>query len=467
VEDAQKHQKIVFEETGEMIDKPLKYSVEIAKPKSKIIFVKDSAEISYGVVRIDGKELAPCINYGVAFGDIEKSTFFVKRDTPLVDRPQKRGLFEHIISFRSDSFSIEDNNWFLYDAEGQLLNKTPFRFPFNFHKGLGVGVQGEDFNLYKTDGTISPPQYKASQAAIPTNFNNIIRIEPNNYYALFRNQGLVPTMIVTNAEGQIVVDAGRYDGISCFYGKYALVSTAGKIGLIDTLGQEIIAPQDLRTSSIALIDSINLGKRFLWNFQSRENKEYFTEYVPRINTGQFELTTEFLKINEQERASLLNLILDESISKIVDNAQDMKIERSSLVAKASFILTYPDTDYNNLTLKKLAVTDKYISVIYENFRFQAEPSHNFQKINNRWEKKTLYDIIDLRGEKREQLNSLMTQKIRALKDKTINCSNGTDFLKQVENCFVLTEQGIDFCFESSDYNSQLVIVSFPWDELKL
>jgi hypothetical protein len=143
----------------------------------------------------------------------------------------------------------------------------------------------------------------------------------------------------------------------------------------------------------------------------------------------------------------------------------MQIERSSLVAKADFILTYPNRIDEYLALKQLAITDKYISFVYENFRFQAQPSHNFQKINNRWEKRTLYDIIDLLGEKREQLNVLMTQKIRALKDKTINCSN-SDFLKQVENCFVLTEQGIDFCFESSESNSQLVIVSFTWAELK-
>ena len=468
VEDAQKHQKIVFEETGEMIDKPLNYNIEIVRPKSKIMLVKDSTEISYGVFRTDGKELAPCINYGVAFGDMEKSTFFVKRDTPLVDRPQKRGFYGDIISFRSDSLNIEDNNWFLYDTEGQLLNKQPFRFPFNFHKGIGIGVQGEDFNLYKTDGTIYPPsreigmqaQNKSLKTTVPNNFNNIIRIEPNNYYALFRNQGLIPTMMVANAEGQIFVDAGRYDGISRFYGKYALVTAAGKMGLIDSLGQEIIAPQDLRTSSIALIDSINLDKRFLRNFQSTGDNDF-----PQINTGQFELTTEYLKINNQQRTSLLNLILEERISNIVDNAQNMQIERSSLVAKADFILTYPNRIDEYLTLKQLAITDKSISFVYENFRFQAQPSHNFQKINNRWEKRTLYDIIDLLGEKREQLNGLMTQKIRALKDKTINCSN-SDFLKQVENCFVLTEQGIDFCFESSESNSQLVIVSFTWDELR-
>lgn len=465
VQDAEKHKKIIFEETGEVIDKPLKYNIALAHTKSRILLMKDSTEISYGIVRKDGTELMPCINYGVALGDIETSTFFVKRDTPLVQRVQESEDYYDEISLKNDSLNIEDNNWFLYDAEGQLLNKQPFRFPFDFNKGIGIGVQGEDFNLYKTDGTIYPPQYKNLKTAVPKGFNNIVRIEPNNYYALFRNQGLVPTMMVTNAQGQIFVDEGRYDGISRFYGKYALVSASGKIGLIDTLGQEIIAPQDLRTSSIALIDSINLGKRFLHSFRSIGDNEYSTENFPRINTGQFVLTTEYLKINDQQRTSLINLMLEERLSNIISNAQDMQIERSPFVAKADFIKTYSKEINTYLNIEQLAVTDKFISFAYKGFRFNLEPSHNFQKINNRWEKRTLYDFIDLRDKKREQLNGLMTQKIRALKDVTINCSN-SDFLKQVENRFILTEQGIDFCFESAESNSQLVIVSFTWDELK-
>ena len=496
IEDAQKHQKIIFEETGEVIDKPLKYNIALAHTNSRILLMKDSTEISYGIVRKDGKELAPCINYGVALGDLEKSTFFVKRDTPLVQRPQKSsfylsGIFttdslnvvQQVqefyldgISLKNDSLNIEDNNWFLFDVEGQLLNKEPFRFPFDFHKGIGIGVQGEDFNLYKTDGTIYPPsreigmqaQNKSLKTAVPKNFNNIFRIEPNNYYALFRNQGLVPTMILTNLDGQILVDAGRYDGISRFYDKYALVSAAGKIGLIDSLGQEIITPQDLRTSKIALIDSINLDESFLQDFDESKANKVYKQYPLTVNTGEFELTAKDLKISEQLRASLMNLILEELLPNMVDNAQNMKIERSPLVAKADFIKTYGrGVNTTDLNLKHLAVTDKYISFVYQGFRFNLlGKSRNFQKINNRWEKRTLYDIIDLRGEKREQLNSLMTQKIRALKDKAINCSN-SDFLKQVDNRFVLTEQGIDFCFESADgFGNDLVIVSFTWAELK-
>ena len=465
VQDTEKHKKIIFEETGEVIDKPLKYNIALAHTKSRILLMKDSTEISYGIVRKDGTELMPCINYGVALGDIDKSTFFVKRDTPLVQRVQESEDYYDEISLKNDSLNIEDNNWFLYDAEGQLLNKQPFRFPFDFNKGIGIGVQGEDFNLYKTDGTIYPPQYKSLKTAVPKGFNNIIRIEPNNYYALFRNQGLVPTMMVTNAQGQIFVNEGRYDGISRFYGKYALVSASGKIGLIDTLGQEIIAPQDLRTSSIALIDSINLNRQLLHSTFEKRDNEFFNEYPQVINTGVFQLTREYLKINEQQRASLMNLILEKSFSNMINNAQDMQIERSPFVAKADFIKTYSKEINTYLYLEQLVITDKFISFAYQDFGFRLKNSHNFQKINNRWEKRTLYDIIDLLGEKREQLNGLMAQKIRALKDKTINCSN-SDFLKQVENCFVLTEQGIDFCFESSESNSQLVIVSFTWAELK-
>ncbi|MBL7813543.1 MAG: WG repeat-containing protein [Saprospiraceae bacterium] len=470
VENAEKRQKIVLKETGEVIDKPWRYEMALVHPKSRIMLVKDTAEITYGVVRKDGKVLKPCVNYGVALGDIETSTFFVKRDTPLIQRPPKIDFYKNgydLISFKKDSLNIEDNDWFLHDVEGQLLNKQPFRYPFDFYKGIGIGVQGEDFNLYKTDGTILPPQYKNSKTGVPTGFNNIISIEPYNHYALFRNQGLVPTMIVTDSEGHILVESGRYDGISRFYDKYALVSAEGKIGLIDTSGREIIAPQDLRASKIALIDSINDNKLFLHNYLERKNDDFFNDYPVVINTEQFELTTESLKINEQQRTDLLNLMLDISLPDMLNHAQDMRIERNSLVAKAQFVETYSNASFPYLSLNKLSITDKFISFIYQGFRLEFGQSYNFQKVNNRWEKRTLYDIIDLRGTKQARFNSLMTQKIRAMKDITINCSEGTDFLKQVENRFILTEKGIDFCFESADWSSQLVVVSFTWEELKL
>jgi hypothetical protein len=463
VEDAQQHRKIIFTETGKTVDMPFNYRIQLARPKSSIIVVRDSLDNTFGVVSTSGKELIPCANYGVAVGDFDKSIFFVKRDTPKIQRyvdDDIRPLYSN-----PDSLSIEDANWVMHNGEGKVLDAQSFRFPIDFEGGIGIGMQGDDFNLYNTEGVIITPYLKDKTAGVERNFNNIRRVQPHSYYALYRNQGLTPTMMLTDSSGKILIESGRYDGISNFFGKYALVSTRGLIGMIDSLGKEIVAPQDLWTAKTTFMDSLNQDKQ-VFHSKWEENADFDYSSPFMLNTGAYDFKTDSLKVTETQRATLLNLMVQKNISFIVNTAQFLQIPRNYSSVDGNFVQYDRKATYQFLQLKRLAITDKTIAFTWTDSDGTDTKYFNFKKQNDRWTEKNLYDILDLQGEKRWALNDLLNKKIKALKDVSIDCSNSGAFIKQAEEAFLLTEKGIDFCFVSDDYENNLVVIPFDWAELK-
>jgi hypothetical protein len=75
-------------------------------------------------------------------------------------------------------------------------------------------------------------------------------------------------------------------------------------------------------------------------------------------------------------------------------------------------------------------------------------------------------LLDIQGAKRWQMNDLVTQKVKALRDATIDCSNVSAFITQVENQWMLTKEGVDFCFHSSESYQKFEVISVSWAELK-
>jgi hypothetical protein len=93
--------------------------------------------------------------------------------------------------------------------------------------------------------------------------------------------------------------------------------------------------------------------------------------------------------------------------------------------------------------------------------------YNFYRQNNRWEELKINDLLQIQGEKRWQMNDLITQKIKNLKDQQIDCSNAAAFISTAETRWLLTKDGIDFCFDSTVSSSgNFVIISFTWAELQ-
>lgn len=138
----------------------------------------------------------------------------------------------------------------MYNANGQLLDSTAFRFPIDFKNGISIGLKGDRFGLYGSDGrVIAPPQY-----------DNIRRDEFSGIYYLLSKDSYISALSLIDKTGKTIAKSGRYNVISPFYSQYALFNDKnGRYGLIDTSGNEIIATQDLSTFSKGNFwDSLNL-----------------------------------------------------------------------------------------------------------------------------------------------------------------------------------------------------------------
>ena len=294
-----------------------------------------------------------------------------------------------------------------------------------------------------------------------------------NHLGLFYNQGLIPTLILTKNDGKIVVNSGLYDGISDFYGKYALVSVAGKIGLIDSLGQEVISPQDLNTGSINLIDSLNIINKEIEEKNEKENQHQrmpARDLPVEYKDFNKKCHPDNLSLNIEQRNTLWRLMLSKSIYKNVKTASDMYIERANLKVNDFFYTRshYTNSQIAHYSIRVTASANTYAFVFSDNEYFNANSYkfYNFHYKNNRWEELQINDILQIQGDKRWLFNDLITKKVKALKDQQIDCSNTAAFVTTVENRFMLTKEGIDFCFNSTEGNEKLVIISFIWAELQ-
>jgi hypothetical protein len=169
------------------------------------------------------------------------------------------------------------------------------------------------------------------------------------------------------------------------------------------------------------------------------------------------------------RTVLWNLMLEKTFYQTIITASDVKIRHLvSIINSRMFekigdeqtAAVFTPSHYNvedstcAFVLRKNTHTDAIITTFY-----------NFYLKNGRWEDLKLNDLLQIQGEKRWLMNDLITKKVKALKDKQIDCSNAEAFIKTVEDRWQLTREGINFCFESSDESYKFVVVSFTWAEL--
>jgi hypothetical protein len=469
VDDEQKKRKLLSTETGVVVDFSPDYRLKIASPHCKIIVIEDVklartypyTSQALGVMTDEGRLITPCVNAGISVADGKIGSYFVRKDTPTVDfwKYAHDGIYGNL--------GLSDSDWFLYNAQGTLLDKTPFRFPIRFNNGLGIGVQGETYGIFRPDGSVlAPPQYK-----------NIRQDEKTGVFYLFDNQGLTTTVSLKKADGTTFVEGGRYDGVSLFYGKYALARSAGRVGLIDTFGHEIIAPQDLLTFTKGnLMDSIALSPKELeaetagldW-----ENTRFsWGKYrVPVIDFRYNKLSPDSLNLSPTLRNTLWHLILEKTHGQMMWQSHTVNVQRGQSNI-GMYYMMYRSCGTGILSEEeKLAHTGRYALASDKTLSFALNkygygyytPSfYNFYYKNNRWNELTINDLLSIEGEKQVQLNDLLIQKVKALKDVEIDCSNTANFVGQVKNQFMLTKEGINFHFNQNDK----AIVSFTWAELQ-
>jgi WG containing repeat len=468
LEDDKKQKKILDLHTGKMIDFPFDYNVEHFDKNKPLIVVRNKKDKTLGLVSKDGKIIAPCHHYGMMVSD-DSPVFFAKKDAPLIKQ------FKEKIDICKDTLSIEDLGWKMYDFQGKLLNKTDFNVPISFYKGVGIGMQNRILNLYKADGTLLRP-FNTEGVLIDKNlvFDNIRITKGSLHYVFYYRQGLNILMMVTKPNGEIIVNGGRYESISPFYGKYALVRIDSKIGLIDWSGKEIIAPQDLRTYKDQFVDSLHITDTLRYTKQELEYLKF--EALPInfeiYNDGDKFTNPDKLNISSSEKAALWNLMLEQCVS-LMDGTQK-EISRPKAYKSAEYFSesscsyaqktndyfvgigsTYIDKNMASILLKKRKINDDNYGA-FLNFHYQ----------NDRWKDLKLNDLLYLQSEKRQKLNNIVAQKIKNLQDAFIDCSDPSNFLKQVEDKWLVNKEGVSFYFDSrKDSFTRSKIVLLTWEEL--
>jgi hypothetical protein len=172
---------------------------------------------------------------------------------------------------------------------------------------------------------------------------------------------------------------------------------------------------------------------------------------------------------------LSHLILETSIQTAIWQVGDYHFDRAHYHAEteqSDFMLS---SNSQKLILKQVQVTDKTIAFVLGRNPFEVSMEqygsalhlfHNYYFKNNCWNDLQINDLLQIQGEKRWQFNELLTRKIKAMKDEEIDCSNASAFITQVENRFMLTKDGVDFCFDSKKDSGGFAIVSFTWAELE-
>jgi hypothetical protein len=467
-EDDNKQKKLLNLNTSTIIDFPFDYNLEYFQENKPLIVVRNKTDNTLGLVSKDGKIIAPCHHYGMQVSD-DSPVFFAKKEAPFIKQKDEK------IEICGDTLSIEDVGWKMYDFQGKLLNKTDFNLSISFYKGVGIGLQNRTFNLYKADGTLLRP-FNTEGVPIDSSlvFDNIRITEGSLHYVFYYRQGLNPLMMVTKPNGEIIVNGGRYENISPFYGKYALVQVGSKIGMIDWSGKEIIAPQDLRTYKDHFIDSLQIKDTSRYTKQELEYLKFvslpfsFEEYN---NADKF-INPDSLNISVFEKAALWNLLLEQCVSLMDGTEKDISRPKAYKSAEYFNEISCRHAEKKNNSLERIRSTyigKSMASILFDKSRTFSDNLHeflNFHYKNGRWENLKLSGLLYLEGEKRQKLNDIVAQKIKNLTDAFIDCSDPSNFLRQVEDKWLVNKEGVSFYFDSRrDYTTRSKIVLLTWEEL--
>ena len=268
-------------------------------------------------------------------------------------------------------------------------------------------------------------------------------------------------MLLAKAQtGKMLIVAGRYDGISKFYGKYALVSLGDKVGLVDTLGREIIAPMSLDNDAVNLVDSLKISK----------NAHYWIKTPPleREEGPDIFVSPDSMALPNAVRNRVWHYLLQTQIKTDIKRGQDRYIER------ATGFKTY---EYHDDPLDKWLYLDVFhylfadslhISFVFTNEGAQPDYFKNYGKTKTGWQQQKLSDILNLSTDNKLKINVLMQLKLRQLSNKEIDCGDSSSFVERVRETFLTNSKGILFYFKSphGDNYFNYVPILLTWAELQ-
>ena len=399
----------------------------------------------------------------------EIGTYFVKTDTPSVAPIENR---EDLPRVCGDTFLIDDSNWRLYDSMGKSLNINAFRYPIAFDEGIGIGTIGEKFGVWRLDGSVViPPQY----------VNARWRMDRQRIIA-YESRGLKTWLLLFDRTGKTLVNAGRYDGISSFYGKYALVSLGDKTGLIDSMGVEIIAPASLDNDQFNLRDSLNLvnveylkmmKEKYEDFLGSRENTSLpISIYKYKDAHKGTPIHPDSLALPNALRNRLWQYLLQTQVEQEIDKADFKRIYRAEAFKTYDVYIDYCPTINPTNTLRYVFVDSLHISFALLSDSAAKSNFTNYWKTKTGWKRQQLSDILILNRDNILKINALMTEKLRQLADKSIDCGESSSFIERTQNTFLTTPNGLNFYFTSNEKDpdawslTNYVPILLTWAELK-
>ena len=357
----------------------------------------------------------------------------------------------------------------MLNASAKPLTDKVFRYPIKFIDGVGIGAVEDKFGVWRSDGSmVLPPQYK--NARFIANDERIV---------LYQNIGLKNWLLLVEPQtGKTLINTGRYDGISSFYGNYALISLGDKVGLVDTNGVEIIAPMSFENDTYNLMDSLDKAR---WRHQvsSKENAQNiaFPELPITMNyyTRKGIISPDSLGLSNALRNRVWHYLLETQAETVIERADIRKIQRARAFKTYDQYQLYQEvTDYKRQTntLKYLFADSIHISFTLTSDSAAKSIFKNYWRTKTGWQTKRLSDILNLNRDNVLKINGLMREKLRKLEDKDIDCGESTSFVERTQNTFLSHAKGISFYFTSDkrdeeDYSAfHYVPVLLTWSELK-
>ncbi len=489
VENKEHKRQIVFSETGKMADFSFSEPLLWANPQSPIVFFGDNTQLDAGIKvghLSSGKIIHNIKTGGVSIGDAQKGTYFVKNNVPLL--PSKD---EPLPYSRIDTLAIDDDGWLMFDAQGQQISKDTFRFPIPFFAGIGCGMVGEKWGLWQSDGkAIAPPQYESA-----------VRDDSSGTFALFQNIGLNNWLVLFDKKGKQIVGTGRYDGISDYYDKYALVKKGDKVGLVDTFGREIIPISDLTNDNVNFMDSLNIAVLYAQKYRKTNDTIIRFGMATVVNRYFRNLPIQFAARSEAQNSpdsldlpnDLRNLVwhklLETQIHPFFQTVEKRNIKRSlNFKTYKVYTLSYSHSDYqmmrfgynaSTVFLYDLFVDNQNISFSLLKDSTDNAVYHNYRKEKGNWRKINAADVFNLTPENTLKINDLLVQKIRQLTDKDIDCGTSASFWERAKFHFLIKPKGIIFYFNTKvdnpkrrdgfyqiEFEKFFVPIEISWAELK-
>jgi hypothetical protein len=481
IENKKGKRKMVFTRDGRIVDfpfsKPLLW-VDTACPL--VLLGKWGDNLGISVANLKTGQIIQHIKAGgLAIGDAQNGTYFVKTNVPPL--PHK----DSIPSVYTDTLAIDDNGWRMHNVQGQSISKDTFRLPITFCEGIGLGLVGDKYGLWKSDGTtIAPPQYEYA-----------FWDYKSGTFALFQNIGINNWLVLFDKNGKKLVNTGRYDGISDFYGKYALVKKDGKLGLVDTLGNEIVPLTEIvKATNINFRDSLSLihtsagdckgcdtiskaGQTYVIN----RNQRLFALNIFNRQPNAVKNHPDSLQLSGEMRSIVWNRLIEKMVMPKMYTAAITRVQKPTIFK--TYLAYYHDSRYEGQFPTEW-LYDIYVDSQRFAFSMLKDTTdravyYNFQKKNNQWIPLSTYDLFDLKPDNIIGLNQLLIQKITQLKDKDIDCGTYSSFWERSDHHYLVKKEGLVFYFttksfqknkyrNSYQYNLDQVFVpvEISWAELK-